>query len=517
VKDLGEFGASVSEYELFSFLFDKIISREITTFSALAEFALPVLKDPRTPGLMTRAFELIKKLNWGFFAQMSPVTHKRLWKELVVPHPKFPAAGDLKRTLSISNLYVGMMDIHGYTKFCQESRKNLSMLHTLDRAINNEIREITGKCQSVSNRERGDEIVVVAASATDALTTALCIMDYFGGTNVVGDPAINTKRSGDASFLPDFKLSAGITGGNTSSPLIITEQGALAGFLLNSGARLQMRANELSSKDNRIMVTKQVQMSYVKENSGPEKCVIFKNNTIYFLDTGLIEFKGVLLPTCEAVFKPEERYKEKFSAALTTLFGTVRENNWEQKTFADLLNLLSTASLEMPPFFVENRGPANGSGEYTYEYVRTPGPSGSAVDNKTFSGLCNMARKSYIINDDYTEAIGQLHNLINIVKAIPFFDRLILDYARGIAEKYDLLLRDYQAAIEKEIDEKANAIFNGDHLRAYRAAKNAVQIFEKLKAIGRKSPALTKKKALWYNLIKANSDKLALTLYSGKK
>ncbi|MDR1353686.1 MAG: hypothetical protein LBK05_10435, partial [Treponema sp.] len=494
-----------------------IIGREITAFSALAEFAAPVLKDPRSAGIMMRAFELIKKLNWGFFAQMSPVTHKRLWKELVVPHPKFPAAGDIKRTLSISNLYVVMMDIHGYTKFCQESRKNLSMLHTLDRAINNEIREITGKCQSVSNRERGDEIVVVAASATDALTTALCIMDYFGGTNVVNDPAINTKRSGDASFLPEFKLSAGITGGNTSSPLIITEQGALAGFLLNSGARLQTRANELSSKDNRIMITKQVQMSYVKENGGAEKCVLFKNNTIYFLDTGLIEFKGVLLPSCEAVFRPEDRYKEKFSEALTTLFGTVRENNWEQKTFADLLNLLGTAALAMPPFFVEDRGPANGSGERSYEYVRAAGSSGSVIDNKVFADFCNMARKSYLMNDDYTEAIGRLHNLINIIKVVPFFDRLILDYARAVAEKYDFLLCDYQAAIEKEIDEKANAVFSGDHLRAYRAAKNAVQIFEKLKAIGRKSPALTKKKALWYNLIKANSDKLALTLYSGKK
>jgi hypothetical protein len=517
VKDLSEFGASVSEHELFSFLYDKIIGREITVFSALVEFASPVLKDPRTAAVMLRAFELIKKLNWGFFAQMSPVTHKRLWKELVVPNPKFPAAGDIKRTLSISNLYVSMMDIHGYTKFCQESRKNLSMLHILDRTINNEIREITGKCQAVSNRERGDEIVVVAASATDALTTALCIMDYFGGTNVVNDPKINTKRSGDASFLPDFKLSAGITGGNTSSPLIITEQGALAGFLLNSGARLQVRANELSSKDNRIMVTKQVQMSFVKENSGAEKCAIFRNNALYFLDTGLIEFKGVMLPSCEAVFKPEERYKEKFSASLITLFNTIRENNWEQKTFVDLLNLLRVVGLVMPRFLVENRGPIDGSAEYSYEYVRTPNPANRAVDNKTFAELCVMTQKAYVVSEDYVWAVNQLHNIINIIKAIPFFDRLVLDYARAIAEKYDILLHDYLTFIEKEIDEKANSVFNGDHLKAYKAAKNAVHIYEKLKAIGRKSPALTKKKVLWYNLIKANADKMVLTLYSGKK
>jgi hypothetical protein len=334
---------------------------------------------------------------------------------------------------------------------------------------------------------------------------------------VVNDPNINTRRSGDASFLPDFKLSAGITGGNTSSPLIITEQGALAGFLLNSGARLQVRANELSSKDNRIMVTKQVQMSFVKENGGAEKCAIFRNNAVYFLDTGLIEFKGVLLPSCEVVFRPEERYKEEFSGALETLFSTIRENNWEQKTFVDLLNLLRVVGLVMPPFLVENRGPIDGSQEYSYEYVRTSNPANRAVDNKTFGELCVMTQKAYVVSEDYVWAINQLHNIINIIKAIPFFDRLVLDYARAIAEKYDLLLHDYLAAIEKEIDEKANSVFTGDHLKAYRAAKNAVQIYEKLKALGRKSPALTKKKALWYNLIKANADRMTLTLYSGKK
>jgi hypothetical protein len=517
VKILSEFDESVSEYELFFFFYNKIINREITVFSALVEFADPVLPDPRSASVIMRAFELIKKLNWGFFAQMSPVTHRRLWKELVVPNPLFPAAGDLKRTLSISNLYVAMMDIHGYTKFCQESRKNLSMLHTLDRAINNEIRKITGKCQAVSSRERGDEIVVVAASAADALTAALCIMDYFGGTRVVNDPEINTRRSGDAAFLPVFKLSAGVTGGNTTSPLIITEQGALSGFLLNSGARLQMRANELSSNENRIMVTKQVQMSFVRENGGAEKCALFRNGAIYFLDTGLMEFKGVMLPTCEAVFRPEERYKEQFSAPLSALFNAIRENKWEQKTFADLLNLLRAAALAMPRFLVENRGGLDGPAECSAEYARARGPDGRAVDNETFADLCAMTQKAYVEDEDYVEAVSQLHDIINIMKAVPFFDRLILDYAGAIAEKYGILLRGFLAAIEKEIDEKAEDVFNEEHLKMYKAAKSAAPLYEKLKAAGRKSPALSKKKALWYNLVKANADRMVLTLYSGKK
>jgi hypothetical protein len=254
VKSLSEYTETTPEYELFSFFYDRIINREMVTFSVLREFAAPVVKSQRTHPVIMRAFELIKRLNWGFFSQISPVTHKKLWRELVIPDKTFPEAGDLKRTISISNLYISMLDIHGYTKFCMDSKKNLSLQHTLDKAIDYEIRNISTQCGSVSQRERGDEIVVISASATDALMATLCIMDYFGKNDVVKDPNISTKRVGDSTILPIFKLSAGITGGNTSIPLIITEKGNLAGFLINSGARLQTRANELSPKENRVMV-----------------------------------------------------------------------------------------------------------------------------------------------------------------------------------------------------------------------------------------------------------------------
>jgi hypothetical protein len=127
--------------------------------------------------------------------------------------------------------------------------------------------------------------VVVAASAADAITVTLAIFDYFSKTNVVNDPDIPTKRAGDATILPAFKLTGGITGGNTSVPLIITEQGNLAGFLLNSGARLQTRANELSPQESRVMITKQVQMSYVKENSA-QKCGLEKKQLDLLLRHG---------------------------------------------------------------------------------------------------------------------------------------------------------------------------------------------------------------------------------------
>jgi hypothetical protein len=502
VKDLSEYSAATSDFELFSFLYDPVMSREIATFSSLMEFAAPILRDKRSHPVLLRIFELIKTVNWGYFANMSPETHKRLWKELVIPDQLLGAAGDLKRTLSISDLYVAMLDIHGYTKFCQDSRKNLSMMHTLDRAINREIRAISASCQAVSQRERGDEIVVVAASASDALTVTLAIIDYFGKTNVLKDPQINTQRSGDAVILPAFKISAGITGGNTSSPLIITEQGNLAGFLLNSGARLQVRADELSPTDSRVMVTKQVQMNFIKENSGKDPCTLFKNNTVYFLETGSIEFKGVLLPSCEAVFRAEERYKEAFSEEISSLFNSIGANRWEQRIYTDLMELLIKAADAMPRFSSPLDPPVNEK---------------NIANNVTIKELCQSALKAWTLDEDYVRAVELLREINSIVERVPSFDRLILDYARGICSRYEQLLGDYVDALDQEIDKNVGMVFPPEQHKTYFVTKDAVRIFESFRLQGRKSPNLSKKKSIWYNLIKANQDKMEMTLYSGKK
>jgi hypothetical protein len=88
---------------------------------------------------------------------------------------------------------------------------------------------------------------------------------------------------------------------------------------------------------------------------------------------------------------------------------------------------------------------------------------------------------------------------------------------RGISEKYTLLLEDFRAYIDKEVDEKADQIFQGNYYKAWLAAKNGSQMFEKLKVAGRKSPDISKKKNIWLNLIAQNKEKMVFTLYSGKK
>ena len=501
MKELTDFTESVSGYELFSFLSDRIISREIISFSQLREFAEPVFKSQKHHPVIMQAFELIKKLNWGFFSDMSLSSHERLWKELVIPDKKFTEAGDLKDTLQISNLYIAMLDIHGYTQFCMDSRKNLSMMHTLDYAMNTEVSRISACCHAISQRERGDEMVVVAASANDVLTVTLAIIDYFGKSNLLNDPAISTRREGNAEALPAFKISAGITGGNTQSPLIITGSGNLSGFLLNSGARLQGRANELSGKESRVMVAKQVYMNYMKENE-KERSVLFKSKAMSFLDTGQIEFKGVQIPSCEAVFKPEDKYKLELSEEMLALFTSTKENLWEQKIFTDLMTLLSKAVKVMPKFTVIPPSPINGM---------------QTITNESYMILCRNATASYVHDEDYTAAITMLKTLAYLAGEVPNFERLILDYLRGIADKYDLLLAAYLEAIDKEIDSRATSIFHNNYLKAWHAAKNAITVYEKLKTMGRRSNEIPKKKNLWFNLIKQKASQMEFSLHSGKK
>jgi hypothetical protein len=500
VKDITEYRDSTPEHELFSFLYDRIISRELSSFSALKEFAQPILRDKRTYPVLMRSFELIQRLYWGFFSGMASATHKKLWRELVIPDQDFPEAGDLKRTISISNLYISMMDIHGYTKFCQDSRKNLSMLHTLDQTINNAIRRISDRCQAVSRRERGDEMVLISASAVDAITATIAIIDYFGNTNYLNDPAISISRTGNAEILPILKISAGITGGNTSIPLIITESGNLSGFLLNTAARLQTRANELSPRESRVMITKQVSLSYARENS-PVKSTLAKNDVVYCFDTGMIEFKGVQLPTCEVVFKSEERHKEQFSEELNKLFASTREGLWEQRVYMDLMELLAKTAAAMPSFTVSLKFPINGM---------------VTVDNDTITELCQKGADAYA-REEYPTAVLALKQFTLLLDQIPGYDRLILDYVRGITDKYDALLKMYETAINREVEEKAQAIFTGNNLKTYYAAKNAASVYDKLHSRGRKSPVLTPKRTRWINLIRQNKDELEFTLYSGKK
>jgi hypothetical protein len=125
--------------------------------------------------------------------------------------------------------------------------------------------------------------------------------------------------------------------------------------------------------------------------------------------------------------------------------------------------------------------------------------------------------KAYSTDENYGSAVALLLDFKTIMELVPGYDKLIIEYLQGIYEKYSYLLDAYNGSIDKEIEAKAIQIFQGNHYKAYQASKNAKVIFDKLMAIGRNSPAITKKKALWFKLIQQNKEQMEFTMYSGKK
>ena len=156
----------------------------------------------------------------------------------------------------------------------------------------------------------------------------------------------------------------------------------------------------------------------------------------------------------------------------------------------------------MPKFTVTPPSPINGM---------------QTITNDSFVQLCRNATRAYVYDEDYAAAVNMLKSFVFISGQIPHFDRLILDYLRGITTKYELLLDSYLETIDKEIDNRAQYIFQSNYLKAWHAAKNAVTVFEKLKAMGRRSPEVPKKKVLWYNLLKQKAAQMEFVLHSGKK
>jgi hypothetical protein len=165
----------------------------------------------------------------------------------------------------------------------------------------------------------------------------------------------------------------------------------------------------------------------------------------------------------------------------------------------DLMELLGKTAEAMPPFAVNLKFPINGL---------------ATANNNTITELCQRGVEAYV-QEEYPAAVLILKQCTLLLDQIPGYDRLILDYVMGITDKYDTLLKMYEAALNREVEEKAPIIFTGNNLKTYYAAKNAVSVYDEIRVRGRKSPALTPKRTRWINLIRQNKDELDFTLSSG--
>jgi hypothetical protein len=489
-----------SELKLFYHLYRLVLARQVRTFAAVLEHMDQHDCSFIPDKVLMHAFRLIKELHWGFFRDLTPEQFPRLWGELVITHPSFPSAGDLKRNITISSLYVALLDIHGYTRFCQESKRNLSRMRKLDEFLHAGVRRIAGRNQAVGHRERGDEIIVIAGTATDAVKTTLEIIDSFSRRAMLKGMGVERDREEFQSVLPDFRVSAGIAGGNLTTPLIITESGLLSGFLINTAARLQTRANELAPADSKCLVTHFVYKGFQKEGqSHPQP--IHQKGALHFLDNGSVAFKGVAVAAFEVLFRKKDRYREKYDEQLTILYDSLKKGRWKERIFSDLMALLIRVCEVMPPFSVNvPRGGKN-----------------LEVTNAAVITLCKQARELYENREDYRSAVRAMRQVRDFVSAVDGIDRLVLDYVNRVSESYERLVDEFEAKLDVEIQAKLDSIFKPELRATYLSARRSADTLEKLRTLAYRSNALHSRKAVWYKLIEDAGTSLDVKIWSGKR
>ncbi len=335
---------------------------------------------------------------------------------------------------------------------------------------------------------------MIAATATDTIQTTLEIINSFSKRSIIKDMAVERNRTDYSIILPDFKITAGIAGGNLTTPLIITESGLLSGFLINTAARLQNRANELSPHESKLMVSQTVYTNFLKENK-VVKSDLYANKLLYFFNNGPVSFKGLKISSYEIIFKKPERYREKYAGNMEALYDSLKQKLWNHKVFQDLVTVIIQACNYMPHFSSESLD----------------------LSNTSLIQSCEKALYLYDKEEDYISAVSLLGRMKEQIEHIEQFDRLILDYVSEIHGKYRELIDAFERKLEKEIEKKIDIIFNPQYKRAFYNSKKSIETHKKLIDYARKSDALKKKKIIWYSLIEEKKDELDLEIYSGKK
>jgi len=489
--------STAPELKLFCHLSEKMAGREIRTFSGLVEYVLALNPGFDSGPTLLQSFQLLKEMNWGFLRELSRSEYPKLWKELVLPHPDFPTAGDLKRNISIANIYIAMLDIHGYTRFCQDSKSNLSRLRKLDEFLHEGIRKIARANACLANRERGDEIVVLAAGATDLLKTSLEIINTFSKHAVIKDQAVGRNRSDYSIVLPEFKVTVGAAGGNLTTPLIITESGLVSGFLLNTAARLQNLANELSPRESKVMVSGAVYGSYLKENK-IVKSDLYSKNLVQLFNIGPVSFKGTKVNCFEVIYAAGEKYRMGYVESLERLFESIRQELWKGRVLEDLLEVVVQVGAKSPPISI----PANGSGR--------------AVTTASIIQLCQRIGQLYR-QEDFLAAVSALGDLRGELERVPEFDRLVVKYVAEVHGKYALVAEEYRRRLEGEIRQKVDVIFSPQYKQAYQSSQKYFDTYEKLKDYAMRSKQIANRKGSWNALMEEKKEALTLEIYVGKQ
>ncbi len=491
MDSVSDYNSGTSNDELYHFLSRAVIEKGIIDFSALIDYAGKVPINTKTSAVFESLFILIRKLYWGFFRDVDPFSYPKVWKEIVLPHKLFPSCGDLKKNLTISNIFVGVLDLHGYTGFCDKHKNNLSMLKSLDELIQIEMTKLARARDVVLQRRHGDEMILVGTRASDIIELTLDIIDVFA------------RKKGTVSeqklHLPDMHISAGIAGGNKFTPFIITLDGDLSGGVVNTASRLQSRANQLSKERTRIVVCRTVHASYLSEIKGG-RSVCRDALPIRFIDSGSISFRGIDVAVSEVIFEESDEYRTLVEKDLTALMKSISNGSWREGLFINLLLLMIRLYKLMPPFCITN-------------------PSGEnelSLNNESFIRMAQDVFNNFKVKQLYCDAYAGLERLVALSRLIPGFDLLTLEYADKILEQYRSIVSDFSARIEVRTRELAETVLPGKYRQLFEDSRKAVLIQEQLSTEIRKKMSPAELSQIWRSSVYSCESNSKLTIHSGK-
>jgi len=497
VQALSEYSPKTSAYELFSFLCDQVISGHVSDFKQIENQLLSLPNDKRRTFAASKTFKVLKGSKWGFFRDLDPKAYPTMWEKLVIPSRDFPGTGFLKRNMTITSLYCSIIDIHGYTNYCEKAGKNINMLKLLDEVIHQDILSLAQENDVISQRARGDEIILLGSQAGAVLKSVLDIAAYFQKKKIIVPKNKSQVRLGHKLVLPKMEISAGVTGGQKYTPLIITAGGDISGQLINSAARLQARANKQTSRSTSILLSNHVHMALKREKESGKFSDWDKK--IFYWNSGPVSFKGTRVWVYEMVVSEEAQYKKKLKEVMNDLLGALKQELWEGKIFVALLNLISRTAYVQGPF--------------SYTDPR----DGTKSSHKEIISKCEEAMILFMSRKQFNIAIDLLIEISEILESIPQFDGTVREYTREILPKYLILSQTFKSTLEEMLDERIEYLLPVRIGEIYRKTEKGYHAYKKIREDAINDPELGNRQALWNKGISQHADDLKLEIYSGKR
>ncbi len=479
-----------------------ILDGRISSFSELKAYIFSS-KLSITKEELDVLFDTVKKVHWGVFAEVNYEDFPELWRELVIPDSKYPTLyGDLKKSMVISNIFVALLDIHGYTAFCQKTRKNISSLHRLDKFVENIVKETAKKEGVLAIRERGDEILLIGANALAVLNATFKVIELFSKPMKVGNDDV---KAGEEVFLPPFNISGGIAGGYAFSPMIIGKNGDLQGFIINFAARLQTRANTIAPKSTKVVVDQIVYHKLISSNNiQSDKAKILKK--IKFLYHGELKFKGGELKVYEIYYKDEEKYKDLIAEYIAKLNKAIKNNEWQINVLPILCDIGMLVAENMPRIEEEVLV------VYDDKVERIP------VSNDYISTSFLHMKYSFKNSKDFHSFIKRFKMTVDIINKIDSFDPLVREYCNAIYEVYQKIFLEYNKLFALIVKDKPSDFLTIDEMETFLTYDSVKSRYEGIIKKLNSSPEFAdKRNIIWLRAFNNIKNSIEFSIYFGKK